>query len=110
MPAENAGHRFGLFQPKAFQPQPERLCPFAQFGLNCGGFQMCIRDRVVFDSRYARQDGRVMAPWRAALDTGGGRDKPYEDTRTMQAYEWLLRQRPGVVFGTKGMSLSLIHI
>lgn len=60
--------------------------------------------QVVFDSRYARQDGRVMAPWRAALDTGGGRDKPYEDTRTMQAYEWLLRQRPGVVFGTKGMS------
>ena len=73
MPAENAGHRFGLFQPKAFQPQPERLCPFAQFGLNCGGFREHSAFTLVFQLRlfrlYFQQFGLTVqfAVCRAAL-------------------------------------------
>jgi len=59
---------------------------------------------VIFGSQYQKAGGEMMGPWRAALDTGGGRDKPYEDSRTMQAYQFIMQQRPGVVFGTKGMS------
>lgn len=60
--------------------------------------------KIVFEQKYFTASGRGMAPWRGALDTGGGRDRDYEDSRTMQAYQWLMRQRPGVIFGTKGMS------
>ena len=63
--------------------------------------------RVVFESRYSKATGETYAPWRGALDTGGGRDRDYEDSRTMQAYLWLLAQRPGVIHGTKGMSRKM---
>lgn len=59
----------------------------------------------IFRARYAQEGaGREMAIWRAGVDTGGTRENPWEESRTMEAYRWLLRQRPGVVFGTKGMS------
>ena len=61
---------------------------------------------LIFQSRF-RRDGKrseFLGVWRAGLDTGGGKNEWEDETRTMQAYEWLLRQRPGVVFGTKGMS------
>ena len=60
---------------------------------------------LVFDSRYQiGTTGRYMGFWRGALDTGGGKTKGEDDTRPMQAYKWLLAQRTGVIYGTKGMS------
>ncbi|SHJ74961.1 terminase gpA endonuclease subunit [Halodesulfovibrio aestuarii] len=59
---------------------------------------------LIFDSRFRTLDGNEFGIWRAAVDTGGGKNKDEQTTRTMQAYLWLLSLRPGVVFGTKGMS------
>ncbi|WP_285906794.1 terminase gpA endonuclease subunit [Pseudodesulfovibrio pelocollis] len=61
---------------------------------------------LVYGARFRREGttGQHLGVWRAALDTGGGRNEWENETRTMQAYKWLLKQRPGVVFGTKGMS------
>ncbi|MFI3270587.1 MAG: terminase gpA endonuclease subunit [Pseudomonadota bacterium] len=59
---------------------------------------------VIFQSRYTSLDGkRQMGIWRAALDTGGSKHEE-NVSRPMQAYKWLLSQRLGVVYGTKGMS------
>lgn len=59
---------------------------------------------LIFQSRYRTVGGREFGIWRAALDTGGGKKASGSDTRPMQAQKWLGMQRPGVVFGTKGMS------
>lgn len=60
--------------------------------------------QVVFGSRYRTvSDDRELAIWRGALDTGGSKHEQ-DVSRPMQAYKWLLAQRPGVIFGTKGMS------
>lgn len=60
-------------------------------------------EAVIFRSRYSMVDDREFGIWRAALDTGGSRHE--EDvSRPMQAYKFLLAQRPGVVYGTKGQS------
>ena len=69
-----------------------------------GSFQEL--SELIYGSRY-RRDGttdQFLGIWRAALDTGGGKNIWEDESRTMQAYQWLLRQRPGVVFGSKGMS------
>ncbi len=69
-----------------------------------GSFQEL--SELIHGSRF-RKDGTVdqfMGIWRAALDTGGGRNEWENESRTMQAYKWLKKQRPGVVYGTKGMS------
>jgi phage terminase large subunit GpA-like protein len=60
---------------------------------------------LIFESKF-RRDGsdEHLSIWRAAVDTGGGEGFRWEMTRTQQVYQWLLRQRPGVVFGTKGMT------
>lgn len=59
---------------------------------------------VVFQSRYpVGETARSMGIWRAALDTGGSRHEQ-DVSRPMQAYNWLLAQRTGVIFGTKGQS------
>ncbi|MFW5497782.1 MULTISPECIES: terminase gpA endonuclease subunit [unclassified Maridesulfovibrio] len=42
--------------------------------------------------------------WRGCIDTGGTRLRPVDESRTMQVYKWLLKQPPGSMFGTKGMS------
>jgi phage terminase large subunit GpA-like protein len=60
---------------------------------------------LIYGTTYQKEGSdEWLAIWRSTLDTGGGEGYPGEETRTRQAYEWLLRQRPGVVFGTKGMS------
>jgi phage terminase large subunit GpA-like protein len=61
---------------------------------------------IIYGSRFRREgtSDQFLGIWRAALDTGGGKNQWEDETRTMQAYKWLLKQRPGVVFGTKGMS------
>lgn len=60
--------------------------------------------QLIFTARYATASNREFGVWRAALDTGGGRNGKDSDTRPMQAQKWLSTQRPGVVWGTKGMS------
>lgn len=59
---------------------------------------------LIFDGRWKDGAGKEWGIWRAGLDTGGTREEREEDSRTKQAYLWLQDQRPGVVFGTKGMS------
>ncbi|MCG8532000.1 MAG: phage terminase large subunit family protein [Desulfovibrionales bacterium] len=61
-------------------------------------------EQLIFESRYQMQDGRTLGIWRAAVDTGGGKNKYENTTRTAQCYEWLLSLPRGIVFGTKGMS------
>lgn len=61
-------------------------------------------EQLAFNAEWRRADGTPLRIWRAALDTGGTQHARDEDSRTMQAYEWLRTLRPGVVFGTKGMS------
>lgn len=46
---------------------------------------------------------RELGVWRAGLGTGGTREHPWSESWTKEAYRWLLRQRPDVVFGTKGL-------
>lgn len=69
-----------------------------------GSFQEL--SELIYGSRF-RKDGttnQFLGVWRANLDTGGGKNEWEDESRTMQAYRWLLKQRPGVVFGSKGMS------
>lgn len=69
-----------------------------------GSFQEL--SELIHGSRF-RRDGttdQFVGIWRAALDTGGGKNEWENESRTMQAYKWLKKQRPGVVYGTKGMS------
>ena len=62
-------------------------------------------EELAFRNRYEFPDGTSFGIWRAALDTGGGLDPTNrQDTRPMQAQRWLNGLRPGVVYGTKGMS------
>ena len=63
-------------------------------------------EELIFKSRFRRDgtDDDMVSIWRAAVDTGGGEGFRWEMTRTQQVYQWLLRQPPGVVFGTKGKS------
>lgn len=61
-------------------------------------------EQLLFAARYGTEDGRMLGIWRGALDTGGTRHFRDEDSRTLQAYKWLRGLRPGVMFGTKGMS------
>ncbi len=57
-------------------------------------------------SAVFKQDrtGKRLSIWRAAVDTGGSRTYPLEESRTQQVYRFLLAQPPGLIFGTKGMS------
>lgn len=61
--------------------------------------------RLIFEASYHVVGGvRRMSIWRASLDTGGGRTDEEIETRTEQAYRFLMGIPPGVCFGTKGMS------
>lgn len=61
-------------------------------------------ESVVFGAIWRKADGSQWRVWRGALDTGGTVHERSEDSRTVQAYAWLRGLRPGVMFGTKGMS------
>lgn len=61
-------------------------------------------EEVAFHAEWRKADGSRWRVWRGALDTGGTVHERSEDSRTMQAYAWLRGLRPGVMFGTKGMS------
>jgi len=61
--------------------------------------------RLVFESSYRLQGTDTdLHIWRAAVDTGGTTHEGDDESRTMQAYNWLLDQRHDVITGTKGMS------
>ncbi|VFQ44402.1 terminase gpA endonuclease subunit [Desulfoluna butyratoxydans] len=79
-------------------PRREVIIDYGEVG------QFSDLTRLIFGTRYDTADGRNLGIWRASLDTGGGKNKNEADTRPVQAYLWLASQRPGVVFGTKGMS------
>ena len=62
-------------------------------------------EAMVFELTLKREGSEEqLGVWRAAVDTGGTKHEGEDASRTQQVYEWLLRQPPGVVFGTKGMS------
>lgn len=71
-------------------------------------------ESLVFGAIWRKADGSQWRVWRGALDTGGTVHERSEDSRTVQAYSWLRGLRPGVMFGTKGMSRErpgvLIHV
>lgn len=60
---------------------------------------------LIFNTSFAKENSdERLSVWRAAVDTGGSQFAEEDESRTQQVYQWLLKQRPGVVFGTKGMS------
>ncbi|MCG8632834.1 MAG: phage terminase large subunit family protein [Desulfobacterales bacterium] len=64
-------------------------------------------ENEIFNTRYPVEGdgpGVTMGIWRAALDTGGGKSKDDDWSRTEEAYEWLRKNSRGVVFGVKGAS------
>jgi phage terminase large subunit GpA-like protein len=64
-------------------------------------------ERLVFNTRYPVQDSQeTKGIFRAALDTGGGKNSDDDWSRTAEAYEWLRDNSRGVIFGIKGSSKS----
>lgn len=60
---------------------------------------------MVCDTQFAREGkGERLSVWRAGIDTGGGRDRPDDESMTMQVYRWLLSIPPRRIYPTKGMS------
>lgn len=62
-------------------------------------------ETLLYQTRYpiegAAQDA-TMGIWRAAMDTGGGLTDDNVWTRTEEIYQWIRKQQPGRVYGTKG--------
>lgn len=79
-------------------PRREVIIDYGEVG------QFADLTRLIFGTRFTSADGRDLGIWRASLDTGGSKNRNEADTRPVQSYLWLASQRPGVVFGTKGMS------
>ena len=50
-----------------------------------------------------------MGIWRAGIDTGGGATEDSVWTRTEEIYQWIRRQPPGRVYGTKGATHRQIN-
>lgn len=60
---------------------------------------------LLYQGRWRQEGtGAEFGIWRAALDTGGSKNEDEAESRTQQAYMWLLQQGPGLVHGCKGMS------
>ena len=69
-------------------------------------------ETLLFQTRYPvvgqGTDG-TMGIWRAGMDTGGSTSEDGVWTRTEEIYQWLRRQPPGRVYGTKGASHKQIN-
>lgn len=66
-------------------------------------------EHLLFESEFPSPDGPRRI-WRALLDTGGGKDRESDVSRTEEAYQWLranARGRGCQVFGCKGSSRPL---
>lgn len=62
-------------------------------------------EELVFRSAFRREGTEErLSIWRAALDTGGGEGGGSDESRPVQAMDWLTSVPRGVVHGTKGMS------
>ena len=60
-------------------------------------------ETLLFQTRYPVEGGDgTMGIWRAGMDTGGGLTEENVWTRTEEIYQWIRKQQPGRVFGTKG--------
>jgi phage terminase large subunit GpA-like protein len=69
------------------------------------GYLMSFSDveTLLYQTRYPIEGGgATMGIWRAGMDTGGGLTDDNEWTRTEEIYQWIRRQQPGRVYGTKG--------
>lgn len=65
---------------------------------------------LVFETNYPVENtGRTMGIWRAAIDTGGGKNDDDDWTRTEEAYQWLRKNSRGRIFGIKGASLRQVN-
>ncbi len=66
---------------------------------------------VLLQKRFLTESGREFGIWRAVIDTGGGREQKYEDSRTTQVYKFLLEYGNRFpIFGTKGMSRARVGV
>jgi terminase, large subunit len=61
-------------------------------------------ENLVFNTRYPVENTpeASMGIWRAAIDTGGGKDPSDDWSKTEEIYTWLRQHGRGVVFGVKG--------
>ncbi|MFA7347248.1 MAG: terminase gpA endonuclease subunit [Desulfurivibrionaceae bacterium] len=68
-------------------------------------------EKLLFETSYPVEgSARSMRIWRAGLDTGGGKDKDNDISRTEEAYFWLRKNGQGRgcrVWGTKGASSAI---
>ncbi len=68
-------------------------------------------EKLLFETSYPVEGSeRTMRIWRAGLDTGGGKDKDSDVSRTEEAYFWLRKNGQGRgcrVWGTKGASSAI---
>jgi phage terminase large subunit GpA-like protein len=63
--------------------------------------------KLVFDTLFDVEDSPHRMPiWRAAMDTGGGKDSTFGDdwTKTEEIVAWIRDNGQGIVFAVKGMS------
>jgi len=66
---------------------------------------------LVFGTRYpveGKGPESTMGIWRAALDTGGGKSKDDDWSKTEEAYNFIRTNGRGVIFGVKGASTPQI--
>ncbi|MBI9112269.1 terminase gpA endonuclease subunit [Maridesulfovibrio ferrireducens] len=83
----------------AVEPRQEWIFDYGKIG----SFEEV--EQLLYKTSYRKEGSQDrLSFWRAAIDTGGTRNSPLEESRTMQVYRWLLKQKPGLIFGTKGMS------
>jgi len=62
-------------------------------------------EALLYRTRYqVKGSSETRGIWRAVIDTGGGVTEDSEWTRTEEIYQWLRKQQPGLVYGTKGAS------
>lgn len=64
-------------------------------------------ENLIFNTQYpveGQPPGVGMGIWRAAMDTGGGKNKDDDWSKTEEIYEWIRINGRGVVFGVKGSS------
>lgn len=62
---------------------------------------------LVFNTQYPVEslgNAEKMGIWRAAIDTGGGKNADDDWSKTEEVYAWIREHGKGVVFGVKGAS------
>jgi terminase, large subunit len=67
-------------------------------------------ENLVFHTRYPVEGNpdASMGIWRAAIDTGGGKNDDDDWSKTEEIYAWLRKNGKNVVFGVKGSSTAQV--